>query len=61
MWFALWKIRLALQSLIRQEDGQDLVEYAMIILLCVVVAVASVGGLANIILGYFHYINTQQP
>jgi Flp pilus assembly pilin Flp len=61
MRYALWKIRFGLQSLILQEEGQDLVEYALLILLCVVAAVASVGGLANIVINYFHYINTQQP
>jgi Flp pilus assembly pilin Flp len=61
MWFALWKIRLGLQSLIREDEGQDLVEYALLILLCVVASVAAVGGLANIVLNYFAFINTKQP
>ncbi len=61
MHYALWRIRIGLQSLLREEDGQDLVEYALLILLCVVAAVASVGSLANIVLNYFAYINTQQP
>ena len=54
----LWEIRLRLQSLLHEEDGQDLVEYGMIILLCVLVSVVSVGNLANIVVGYYQYIDT---
>lgn len=61
MQYALWKIRFLLQSLILEEEGQDLVEYALIILMCVVVAVASVGGLASIVLNYFQYIISNYP
>lgn len=58
MRYALWKIRFGLQSLIREEDGQDLVEYALLILICVLASVASVGSVATIVYSYFQYILT---
>jgi Flp pilus assembly pilin Flp len=58
MRYALWRIRYVFQSLILQEDGQDLVEYGLIVLMCVIASVASVGSLATIIVNYFQYINT---
>ncbi len=61
MWPALWKIKSGLQCLIEQEDGQDLVEYALVILLCVTVMIASVGSIGTIVINYFHYINTNYP
>jgi Flp pilus assembly pilin Flp len=61
MWPALWKIRSGLQSLILQEEGQDLVEYALLLLLCVSALVASVGNIGTIVVNYFHYINSNYP
>lgn len=61
MWPALWKIRLGLQSLIEREDGQDLVEYALLLLLCVLTLCASVGSIGTIVINYFHYINSSYP
>jgi len=58
---ALWKIRSGLQRLIQEEDGQDLVEYALLILLCVLTSVASVGGLATIVVDYYQAILTSWP
>ena len=55
---ALWKIRLGLQSLILDEEGQDLVEYALLILMCVLASVASVGTIATIVVNYYQYIYT---
>ncbi|MGD0938735.1 MAG: Flp family type IVb pilin [Terracidiphilus sp.] len=61
MWLALSKIHLELQRLIQQEDGQDLVEYALIILVCVIACVASVGSFATLVVNLFNYINTNLP
>lgn len=61
MRYALWKIRSGLQSLILQEEGQTLVEYALIVGLCVCVAVASVGSFATLVVNYYQYINTNLP
>ena len=61
MWFALWKIRSGLQTLIQQEEGQDLVEYALSILLIAIAAVASVGNFAVALVHYYDYIVTSFP
>jgi Flp pilus assembly pilin Flp len=58
MWQTLSKIRSGLQRLIREEDGQDLVEYALIILVCVIATLASVGSFASVMITFWHYIIT---
>jgi len=55
------KIYLGLQALILHEEGQDLVEYSLIILMVVIAMTASVGGLSSVILGYFNYILAHYP
>ena len=47
-----------LQALVRLEDGQDLVEYAMIIALITTGATAAMQGLASILLTAMTHINT---
>ena len=54
----LWKIRLNLQSLAAHEEGQDLVEYALVIALVSIAAVASLGTLAHKITSVFSTIGT---
>jgi Flp pilus assembly pilin Flp len=61
MRFALWKIRSGLQSLIQQEEGQDLVEYALSLVLIAIAAVASVGNFAAALVNYYKYIVTNFP
>lgn len=61
MRFALWKIYSGLQSLIQQEEGQDLVEYALAILMIAIAAVASVGNFATALVGYYQHINANFP
>jgi len=56
-----WKIYLGLQDLILNEEGQDLVEYSLIILIIASAATACVGGLSGIILSYYNYINAHYP
>ena len=58
---ALWKIRSRLQDLVLQEEGQDLVEYALVLMIVAIAAVAAVGNLSVIVVNYFHYINTNFP
>jgi len=58
---ALLKICSGLRRLIQEEDGQDLVEYGLLILLCVVTSVASVGGLATIVVNYYQFIVSSWP
>lgn len=47
MWSFLSRVHFGLQTLLRQEEGQDLVEYALIVALISVAAVTSMHGLAN--------------
>jgi len=49
----LLKLQLKLQELMNREEGQDLVEYALVIALVSVVAVTSLGTLATKITSVF--------
>ena len=48
-----WKIRLVLSALFTDEEGQDLVEYAMIVALLSLGAVAGIGQVGNAVAGIF--------
>jgi pilus assembly protein Flp/PilA len=54
----LLKLHLKCQELMNREEGQDLVEYALVIALVSVAAVASLGTLANKIIAVFGAIST---
>ena len=58
---ALWKICSGLQRLTQQDDGQSLVEYALVILLIAIALVASVASFSTALVGYYHYIITSWP
>lgn len=47
------KIRLALSTLIADDKGQDLVEYAMIVALMTLGAVAGIGQVGTAVAGVF--------
>ena len=49
----LWRIGFKLQNLIFLEEGQDLVEYALVIALVSIAAVATLGTLATKITSVF--------
>jgi pilus assembly protein Flp/PilA len=53
-----WKIRFKLQALMIREEGQDLVEYALVISLVAIAAVASLTALAHKITAVFSTIDT---
>jgi pilus assembly protein Flp/PilA len=53
----LGRIRSGLQSLLLQEGGQDLVEYALIIALVALAAVTSLKSVETAIAGVFTTIN----
>lgn len=53
----LWKLYLNMQSLM-QEEGQDLVEYALVVALLALAATAGMGTLATAINGAFTSIGT---
>jgi pilus assembly protein Flp/PilA len=56
MRFFVSKVFLKLQSLTMREEGQDLVEYALVIALISVAAVTSLHTLANKIVAVFNGI-----
>ena len=58
---AFWKIRSGLQSLILHEEGQDMVEYALLLLLAVIALVVSVGSFATALIGLYTYFNANFP
>lgn len=58
---ALWKLYSGLRRLALQEEGQDLVEYALTILLVAIAAVASASGVAAKVLLMYSYINANYP
>lgn len=53
---ALLKLYITLRNLATQEDGQDLVEYALIIALIAIGAVTALGTLDNKIINTFNSI-----
>jgi len=56
-----WKLYSGLQILLMQEEGQDLVEYALTILLVAIGCVAAVGNLATQVVALYTYINAHFP
>jgi pilus assembly protein Flp/PilA len=54
----LWKLYSRLQTLILQEEGQDLIEYALVVALIAFAAVTSMQGLAVDINNTFLAIGT---
>ena len=58
---AFWKLYFRLRRLAMQEEGQDLVEYALTILLVSIMEVASAGGVAAKVLAMYSYINADYP
>jgi Flp pilus assembly pilin Flp len=53
-----WQYFHKLQRLLSEEDGQDLVEYALLIAMIVVTATASSRPVAEVITGTFNEIAT---
>jgi pilus assembly protein Flp/PilA len=50
-----------LHRFVREDDGQDLVEYAMLIALIALAVVAGVGALATAINTQYNNISTSSP
>lgn len=48
-----WRIRLALRAWLTDEEGQDLVEYAMIVALLTLGAVAGISQVGSAVAGVF--------
>jgi pilus assembly protein Flp/PilA len=56
MGLVTWKLYFALRALIEREEGQDLVEYALIVALIALAATVGMGVLANGINSVFSYL-----
>jgi len=50
-----------LRSFFNDEEGQDLVEYSLILAMIAVAAVASMHSLATALANYYQYIVTNYP
>jgi len=59
MWPGLSKLVYRLQCLVACEDGQDLVEYTLVIAMIATGATAGMKGLANLVLTVLTNINTE--
>jgi Flp pilus assembly pilin Flp len=59
--FALWKLYFGIRNLARQEEGQDLVEYSLVLALIATGAFFAVGGLSGRVVSMYNYINTNYP
>jgi pilus assembly protein Flp/PilA len=55
---AFWKIRSGFQSLFLREEGQDLVEYALVLVLVSIAAVASLNAMATKVTFVFNSITS---
>jgi pilus assembly protein Flp/PilA len=58
MGFATWKIYFILRALIEREEGQDLVEYALIVALIALAATAGMDTLASAINQAFSHLGS---
>jgi len=58
MRFNLWTLSSRIQNLLSQEEGQDLVEYALVVALISLGAVATMSSLGTAINGIFTTIGT---
>ena len=56
-----WKLCFTLQKLTMREEGQDLVEYALVLGLICVGAVSVMGNLGRELAGYYSYIVVHLP
>jgi Flp pilus assembly pilin Flp len=50
-----------LRRFVREDDGQDLVEYAMLVALIAIVCVAGVGALGTALNGWYASVTGQIP
>ena len=54
----LWKLSIKIQNLLRREEGQDLIEYALVVALVAFAATAGMSQLATGINTAFNHIAT---
>jgi pilus assembly protein Flp/PilA len=54
----LWKLSIKIQNILNREEGQDLIEYALVVALIAFAAVGAMGTLANDLNNAFKQIGT---
>ena len=54
----LWKLSIKIQNLLKREDGQDLIEYALVVALVAFAATAGMKTLATGLNTAFNHIST---
>jgi pilus assembly protein Flp/PilA len=55
----IWKLSIKIQSILNNEDGQDLIEYALVVALIAFAATAGMGTVATNINAAFASIGTK--
>jgi pilus assembly protein Flp/PilA len=55
----MWKLSIKIQNLLSREEGQDLIEYALVVALIAFAATAAMGTLASDINAAFTGIGTK--
>lgn len=55
----IWKLSIKVQSLLSSDEGQDLIEYALIVGMIAFAAIAGMKGVANGISNAFNNIATK--
>jgi pilus assembly protein Flp/PilA len=55
----LWKLSIKIQSILKGEEGQDLIEYALVVALIAFAATVGMGTLASDINSAFSTIGTK--
>jgi pilus assembly protein Flp/PilA len=55
----LWKLSIKIQSILKGEEGQDLIEYALVVALIAFAATVGMGTLASDINNAFSSIGTK--
>jgi pilus assembly protein Flp/PilA len=55
----LWKLSIRIQSILKGEEGQDLIEYALVVALIAFAATVGMGTLASDINAAFSTIGTK--
>jgi pilus assembly protein Flp/PilA len=55
----IWKLSIKIQSILNNEDGQDLIEYALVVALIAFAATAGMGTVATNINTAFNSIATK--
>lgn len=55
----LWKLSIKIQSILKGEEGQDLIEYALVVALIAFAATVGMGALASDINSAFNTIGTR--